>query len=98
MDEIRNYLENELKLAPQIVNESLEKLKRHPDIRMALIQWLESRVFLDKEGIVVEEYSAQDIHRLAPFMEGLGVFNFLITLREKPQQAHQYISEGFPRK
>jgi len=35
---------------------------------------------------------------LAPFMDGVGIYNFLITLRERPENAKRIIAEGFPRK
>jgi hypothetical protein len=31
-------------------------------------------------------------------MDGVGVYNFLISLRERPENAKKIIAAGFPRK
>ncbi|MDR2344126.1 MAG: hypothetical protein LBD86_06320 [Spirochaetaceae bacterium] len=46
----------------------------------------------------VEGYTAEMIARLAPFMDGVGVYNFLVTLRERPDNGKRIIVAGFPRK
>jgi hypothetical protein len=48
--------------------------------------------------LAVGGYTAQDINNLAPFMDGLGVFTFMVTLREDPAKAKEYIEGGFKRK
>ncbi len=48
------------------------------------------------DGIRVEGYSAHQIKELAPFMNGCGVYSFMVNLREDPKTAHGYIAKGFP--
>lgn len=47
-------------------------------------------------GVSVEGYTAKKISELAPFMNAVGIYNFLVLLREQPEKAKVYITEGFP--
>ncbi|MDR2546410.1 MAG: hypothetical protein LBC96_02730 [Lachnospiraceae bacterium] len=48
--------------------------------------------------VTIEGYTAAAISALAPFMDGVGVYNFMVTLRERPDNAKRIIAEGFVRK
>lgn len=48
--------------------------------------------------ICIEGYTAKDIAELAPFMNYLGVYNFLVVLRMDSEKAKNIIAQGFPRK
>ncbi|HBN83238.1 MAG TPA: hypothetical protein DDZ89_05285 [Clostridiales bacterium] len=67
------------------------------DIRYisTFILWLNTGKYQEENPIKVEGYSAHDIVELANFLDGAGVFNFLITLRERPEKAKGYIKDGF---
>jgi len=74
------------------------KLSKHEDIRNEFEEWIRNRFFNTENPLSVGGYTAQEIYKLAPFMDGLGVFNFMVTLREEPIKAKEYIDSGFKRK
>ena len=76
----------------------VKKLSKHEDICAELEAWIINRNYSTDNPLIVGGYTAQDIHNLAPFMDGLGVFNFMVTLREDPVKAKEYIDGGFKRK
>lgn len=98
MDCLETYLLEERKLSPVVAGRILEKLRRHPDIAAELEDWIAHRVYDADHPVTVEGYTAADIVRLAPFLDGVGVFTFLVSLREQPQRAKAQIAAGFPRK
>ena len=75
-----------------------EKVCRYNDIAEEFHLWLQKEEFPVTDSLTVEGYSAKEIFELAPFMDGIGVYNFLVTLREKPGEAKKIIDAGFPRK
>ena len=81
-----------------VADRTAKKLGRHPDISAELLSWILSREYKSVSPVVVEGYTAADIVKLAPFMDGVGVFTFLVSLREEPQKAKSQIAAGFPRK
>ena len=97
MEKIIDYLINERNQKPQVAAKVSSSFERHDDIRTELETWIEQREY-PKDGIMVEGYTADAIYKLAPFMDGVGVYNFLITLRERPENGKRIIAEGFPRK
>jgi len=70
----------------------------HDDVRAELEVWITRREYPKESPLIVEGYSAEDISKLAPFMDGVGVYNFMISLRERPENAKRIIAEGFVRK
>lgn len=95
MEQIRIYLETE-GLSESAIQRRMAEFERQADIAAEFVKWIESGADGYIEGITVEGYSAKQIKELAPFMNGIGVYNFLITLRESPEIAKKYIVEGFP--
>ncbi len=95
MKQIRTYLEAE-GLSESAIRRRMAEFKRQADIAAEFVEWIESGASEYIEGIAVEGYNAKQIKELAPFMNGVGVYNFLITLRENPEIAKKYIAEGFP--
>ena len=98
MEKITDYLINELGQKPQVAAKVSSSFERHDDIRVELEQWIKQREYPQENGLVVEGYTAESISKLAPFMDGVGVYNFLITLRERPENGKRIIAEGFKRK
>ena len=98
MELIRKYLIEEKKMPAVVVERTISKLERHSDISSELEHWIASRTYESDAPISVEGYTAADIVRLAPFMDGVGVFTFLVSLREQPDKAKEQIAAGFPRK
>jgi len=98
MEKIINYLINELNKKPQVAAKVSSSFEKHDDIRTELEQWIERREYPQDSLLSVEGFTAEAISKLAPFMDGVGVYNFLITLRERPENGKRIIAEGFPRK
>lgn len=98
MSIIMEYLIKEKKMT-EIVAERIEKkVSKYEDIRDEFIYWIKTKSYNEENPLVVCNYSARDIYNLAPFMDGLGVFNFMVTLRDEPIKAQEYIDSGFQRK
>ena len=98
MEKILNYLINEKQQKPAVANKIASSFERHADIKIELEKWIDSKIFPQNGAVVVEGCTAEMIYELAPFMDGVGVYNFLITLRERPEKGKRIIAEGFVRK
>jgi len=98
MEKILNYLINEKQQKPVVANKIASSFERHADIKAELEKWIESRIFPTDDKLTIEGCTAKMIYDLAPFMDGVGVYNFLVTLRERPENGKRIIAEGFPRK
>jgi hypothetical protein len=98
MNEIISYLVNVCKQKPATAAKIALPFDKHDDIRAELEKWIERQEYKRDNPLTIEGYTAEMIARLAPFMDGVGVYNFLITLRERPDNAKRIITEGFPRK
>ena len=98
MEQIRNYLIKEKNMPDVVAERTIAKLARHPDIAQELRAWIENRTYETGAPVRAEGYTAADIAKLAPFLDGVGAFTFLISLREEPAKAKQQLTAGFPRK
>ena len=98
MDLIRKYLIEEKKMPAVVADRTISKLEQHPDISSELERWITNCTYESNSPVSVEGYTAADIVKLAPFMDGVGVFTFLVSLREQPDKAKEQIAAGFPRK
>jgi hypothetical protein len=96
MDKITNYLINTLERNPEVAAKVAEPLAKHDDIRAELERWIDRQAYPQENPLMVEGYSAEMIAKLAPFMNGVGVYNFMVTLREHPDEAKAIIAKGFP--
>lgn len=97
MDESRilQYLRQKGIENPVVAGNLTAKATKYEDIKRELMRWLETGEF-PEGGIQIEGYQARDIAQLAPFMDGVGVYNFMVDLRERPDIAKKCIAEGFP--
>jgi len=98
MELIRKYLLEEKKMPIVVAERTIAKLERHPDIASELTDWISNRTYAASSPVSVEGYTGAEIVKLAPFMDGVGVFTFLVSLREQPEKAKEQIAMGFPRK
>lgn len=98
MELIRRFLLEEKKMPTVVAERTAEKLERHPDISAELVHWILSKEYKTSSSVIIEGYTAADIVKLAPFMDGVGVFTFLVSLREQPERTKAQIAAGFPRK
>jgi hypothetical protein len=50
-----------------------------------LEEWIATGYFRQVNPIRISGYSVEDISKLAPFINGIGAYIFLVTLRERPE-------------
>ena len=98
MEKIIDYLVNERNQKPEVAAKVSSSFERHDDIREELEKWIDRREYPQENQVTTCGYTADAISKLAPFMDGVGVYNFLITLRERPENGKRIIAEGFKRK
>ena len=95
-DPINQYLENELNLSETQALIVSEKIRKYDDVYQDFCKWLKSRNYDYENPLSINGYTAKQIFELNPKLDGIGVYNFLITIREKPEVAMSYIKSGFP--
>ena len=98
MSTIAEYLRNEKHMTEIVAVRAEQKISKHEDIRKEFEAWIKNRAYITDNPLAVNGYTALDISKLAPFMDGLGVFNFMVTLRDDHDNAMKYIEDGFKRK
>jgi len=98
MTTIINYLVNSRNQKPEVAAKIAAPLEKHNDICTELEGWISTREYPKNNPLTVEGYTAEMISKLAPFMDGVGVYNFMVTLRERPENAKRIIADGFPRR
>ena len=97
MEKIITYLVETLNQTERAAKRNFAKLSKYDDIKTEFEKWIETQQF-PEQGLEIEGYNALKISELAPFMNGVGVYNFLVTLKDDPNTAKQIIADGFPRK
>ena len=97
MNIIMEYLLNEKQLTGVVAELTEKNVSKYEDIRKEFELWLKNRAYNTDSPLVVGGYTAQDIYSLAPFLDGVGVYNFMVTLREDPAKAKEFIDDGFMR-
>jgi hypothetical protein len=98
METIVNYLVNVRGQKPEVAAKIASSFEKHDDICVELERWIAQQEYAQEQPLTIEGYTAEMISRLAPFMDGVGVYNFMITLRERPDNGKRIIAEGFKRK
>lgn len=94
-EKVRKYLEDEAGDESEVVQEMLlEKVMKYDDIAAEFGRWLEARDYAGSK-LEVGGYTAAEIYRMAPMLDGIGVYNFLVTLRDNPKVAREIIRSGF---
>lgn len=93
--EIRRYLARERGcLSPVVQDLMIAKITKYEDILEDFAWWLKDRNY-ERTSVEVNGYTAKEIFKMAPRLDGIGVFNFLVTLRDNPDTAQKIIAEGF---
>ncbi len=94
-EKIEKYLVEEKKVESEVVRQRLrQKVMKYDDIAAEFVKWLETRNY-DDMLVEIGGYTAKKIYTMAPMLDGIGVFNFLVTLRDDPEGAKEIIKEGF---
>lgn len=92
---LEKYLVTELKVTGGLMFMMMDKIKKYDDIYDEFCCWLEKRNYDKENSVEVAGYTAKQIFELNPKLDGIGVYNFLVTLREEPERAKKYIESGF---
>lgn len=91
---IQRYLMEQLNLNEYRAKEEYKNLHRHADIEQEFANYILGKE--EESYIKVEGYTAKDLHENYP-LSILGAYNYLISLREEPEEALQLLKEGLPR-
>ena len=94
---ITRYLIDECNKSDAFAAGCIQKIEAHPDIMKAFVEWIHVRDFRLISAPVVMGIDVVQLHmtgKLTP----VGVFNYLIYLRNKPEEALEALQRGLPRK
>ena len=94
MNIIEKYLVENGTTNQAIINKYIDKISKYDDIYTEAIHAIETGSFPEKE-IEIEGYTASEIYEIAPFMNFVGVYNFLVDLKDTPEKAKNLIASGF---
>jgi len=97
MNKIMTYLIGTLNQSERAAKRNESKLSKYEDIKNEFETWIDTQEYPDN-GVLINGYNAKKISKMADFMNGLGVYNFLVTLRDNPEFAFNTINDGFRRK
>lgn len=92
--EIKEYLAQDSDSSPVVREMLLAKVMKYDDIAEGFATWIKTQDY-GAARAKAKGYTAEKIHELAPHLEGVGVFNFLVTLRDNPEEAKKIIESGF---
>lgn len=95
IEAVRAYLVNEKHCAGLAAERLIDKIVKYEDIWEDFCHWLETRDYYNEKAVVVEGYNAQAIIDIAPMLDGIGAFNFLVDLRDRPEEARKVMEAGF---
>ena len=96
MSKITTYFINNKKVTPVVAEVLAKSLEKYDDIKGEFIHWIDTNSFECDNSINIGGYTARMIHEMAPHLDGAGVYNFMVTLRERPDKAQDIIDKGFP--
>lgn len=96
MDEIIKYFTEEKKETIVVARVLEKNLTKYDDIKDGFLDWLKLRKYSDAP--VISGYNAILIHEMQPDLDAAGVYQFLVTLRDNPAKAEEYINNNFSRK
>lgn len=98
MKEIIDYFVHEKNTTLAVARVLEKSLIKYEDIQMEFCRWLEKRNFDFEQPVIIEGYTAKEIQEREPSLDAAGVYNFLVTMREDPEKAKDYLENGFRRK
>ena len=93
---VKDYLIDELKVNEVVGKKIFSDVSKHNDIYNEFTKYLVQKKYDLENAISVEGYTALDISKLNPSFSGIGVYNFLSSLRNNPEWAKEQIAKGFP--
>ena len=98
MDNVVNYFVKEKGTTENVAKILSKTILKYDDLRDEFVNWLEIRTLDFESPIIIEGYTAKAISEIEPSLDVAGIYNFMVTLREQPDKAKEYIKTGFPRK
>lgn len=99
VEKIKKYLSEKESTTDVVVKRLVERYHDHPDIANEFEYWIRKKQFIEENPVTESGYTAKRLYEeYGNILEIQGVFSLLITLREEPDKALNYIKKGFPRK
>ena len=92
-DKVLEYCTKELRVSPEEAERLFKKVSKYEDIYSEFLSWIDNRKYTNR--IIVGDYSSEQIYKLAPSLSGIGIYNFMVTLRDNPELAREIIQSGF---
>lgn len=94
---IKEYLKSNMNLSEKRISQEYAGLKVHSDIECEFAFYIENGWDSKKaDWISIEGFTAQELHKKYP-LSVLGAYNYLIYLREEPEEALELLRKGLPR-
>ena len=94
---IKEYLKNHMGLSEKRILQEYDGLREYPDIESEFAFYIENSWDNKKtDWIVVEGFSALQLYEQYP-LSVLGAYNYLIYLREEPEEALGLLKKGLPK-
>ena len=93
MEEIVKILTEKFGMNERTAKRNAAKLSKYDDIMQEFVSAIDGD--FPEDGIIVENYSAKDIHNMTDLLNKVGVYNFMVTLRDDPDTAKEIIKSGF---
>ena len=96
---IKDYLKNKENTTDEVVNQLIKPYYNHSDIANEFEYWIREKKFIEENPVCESGYTAEKLYEeYSNVLDIQGIFSLLITLRENPDKALNWIKEGFPRK
>lgn len=94
---IINYLTEHCDMSNQRAGNALKKLSSHIDILAEFYFYVKNKRFKEFNPITVKKISAKQLVD-STYLSPVGAYNYLIYLRESPEEALEDLRKGLPRK
>lgn len=98
MDKIIQYFVEEKQVTEVVAKILSKSISKYADIRSEFEYWIDNRSYDAPNAVIINGYTADKVHEVAPFLDASGVYSFMVTLRDDPEKAQEYLRNGFPRK
>lgn len=94
--EVWDYLVKEKRCDAKVVAPMMwKKVAKYDGIRAEFEEWLKNREYRKTGAVEVNGWTAEKVAKTAPDLDGIGAFNFLVTLRDDPEAAAEIIENKF---
>lgn len=100
LEKAESYVRKKYHQPQRVAEVLLKNMASHEDILAEFVNYIETGKMEGPDGgkIVVCGYTAESLFQEFPTFSPLGVYNFLVSLREKPKQALAQIRVPNPKK